>query len=209
MLPLAGFLFAAQLLVVVVHGFLFLSCDIVELLVSLFIPQRWLGSLRWNVGCFGIWLLVLGSVSPLLCQLLKQPLVILWSQAGLAVSIHRYLVRGDGDGSSEGEDVWLSTKLYKRFNRQRTLSCMHHRHGAKGLYQSLTFGGLLLCYVTTRVHELMQTPLRSAIMSVYMVRRLISLVRTSSADSPIVLWKLLGTVSPLPVLDCDIGEDYE
>ena len=32
-----------------------------------------------------------------------------------------------------------------------------------------------------------------------MVRRLISLVRTSTADSPIVLWKLLGTVSPLPV----------
>jgi len=209
MLPLAGFCFAVQLLVVVVHGILFLSCDLVEMLVWFCIPKRWqVGSSHWNVACLSIWLLVLAIASPLLFELLKQPLVILWSQAGLAVLVHRQIVQGDVEDISGG---LLSTKLYKRFRRQRHLSALRMGNdNRKSLLTGITFGGFLTCYVLTRVDVLVQTPLRSVVMSMYLLNRMINIARSPELDNPIAFWKLLGTVSPMPVhLTDDECEEHD
>jgi hypothetical protein len=210
-LPFAGFCFAVQLLVVVVHGILFLSCDLVEMLVWLCVPKRWqVGSMPWIISCLVVWLLVLASASPLLFELLKQPLVILWSQAGLAVLVHRQIVQGDTEADSSSG--LLSTKLYKRFRRQRHLSALRVGNGRAHFWTGITFGSFLTCYVITRVNVLVQTPLRSIIMSVYLLNRMINIVRTPDLDDPIVSWKFLGTVTPVPVLlsdeECE-GDEHD
>lgn len=209
MLPLAGFGFAVQLLVVVVHGILFLSCDLVEMLVWFFVPKPWqVGSSHWIIACLSIWLLVLAIASPLLFELLKQPLVILWSQAGLAVLVHRQIVQGDAEDMSGG---LLSTKLYNRFRRQRHLSAIRvGNNNRKSLLTGVTFGGFLTCYVFTRVDVLVETPLRSIIMSMYLLNRMINIARSPELDNPISFWQLLGTVSPMPVhLNDDECEEHD
>jgi len=197
LLPFAGFCFASQLLIVVVHGLLFLSCDVVEFLVWHCVPKRWLGSIHWNVCCVSIWLLVLACASPLLSEMMKQPLVILWSQAGLAVLVHRQFVQRD---SEQDRNALLSSKLYMRFRRQRELSSLRMGgQGRKCVMTGITFGGFLTCYMATRWHELSETPWRCAIMSVYLVNRVFVLLRSPQTSSPILFWKLLWAVSPLPV----------
>lgn len=228
-LPLADFAFAVQLLVVVMHGVLFLTCDLVAFMVSRLVPPQWSGSSTWQVCCLSIWLLVLAVLSgpydlckvpicsPIcgqslsgwsvgLWELLRQPLVIFWSQAGLAVSVHRLII---GDSDIGGSNVLLSTKLYRRFKRNRNAM---NRQGSKSILSGIAFGGLLACYLSTRLEELRQTPWRSTIMGVYLVNKMSIVFGSSDANNPMTCWKAVCQIAPVPVYstpdeqDDDCGE---
>lgn len=73
------------------------------------------------------------------------------------------------------------------------------------------FGGFMMCYVATRVDVLVQTPLRSCIMSLYLLNRMIENMRHPMHDG-LTFLKLLGTVTPMPVMltddECE-GEEHD
>jgi len=198
--------FALTVATMVIQQIVLTSCDIVGLVMSVWMPRGPARSLRWCAYCLAVWSLVLAAQVPILLRVLpEQPVLLSWAQTALVSRFYRTLLHMlFGKHCSAG---FLSSRTLQAHKNQGDFlyirstedqECRRKR-SQPALTKNSVFYILLIGYATSRFRELRKSGLWTLITCCCWVHIEMKRTRHCRGLSMIGVWKVLWEILPMPV----------